>query len=86
MEIGRIAPTLVAVEIDYGNHTPEPGDILPKIAGGGEINAKLDHFRSARPPALRTGIPRWSGPNPGYRRLGPEILSQTPMPAIFGHV
>ena len=44
MEIGRIAPTRVAVEIDYGNHTPEPGDILRKIAGGGDINATLDSF------------------------------------------
>jgi L,D-transpeptidase YcbB len=44
MEIGRIAPTRVAVEIDYGNHTPEPGDILRKIAGGGDVNATLDSF------------------------------------------
>jgi L,D-transpeptidase YcbB len=44
MEIGRIAPTRVAVEIDYGNHTPEPGDILRKISGGGDINATLDSF------------------------------------------
>ncbi len=44
MEIGRIAPTRVAVEIDYGNHTPEPGDVLRKIAGGGDINATLDSF------------------------------------------
>ena len=44
MEIGRIAPTRVAVEIDYGNHTPEPSDILRKISGGGDINATLDSF------------------------------------------
>jgi murein L,D-transpeptidase YcbB/YkuD len=44
MEIGRIAPTRVAVEIDYGNHTPEPGDVLRKISGGGDINATLDSF------------------------------------------
>jgi L,D-transpeptidase YcbB len=44
MEIGRIAPTRVAVEIDYGNHTPEPGDILRKISGGGDINVTLDSF------------------------------------------
>jgi len=44
MEVGRIAPTRVAVEIDYGNHTPEPGDILRKLAGGGDVNATLDSF------------------------------------------
>ncbi len=44
MEVGRIAPARVAAEIDYGNHTPEPGDILRKIAGAGDVNATLDSF------------------------------------------
>jgi len=44
MAIGRIAPTRVAVEIDYGNHTPEPGDILRKIASASDVNATLDSF------------------------------------------
>ena len=47
MEIGRIAPTRVAVEIDYGNHTPEPGDILRKIAGGRRRQCHARQFRSA---------------------------------------
>ena len=28
LAIGRIAPTRVSAEVDYGNHTPEPADIL----------------------------------------------------------
>ena len=44
MEIGRIAPTRVAVEIDYGTQTPEASDILRKIAGASDINATLDSF------------------------------------------
>jgi len=44
MQVGRIAPTRVAVEIDYGTRPPEPADILRKIAGAGDINATLDSF------------------------------------------
>ena len=29
---GRIAPTRVLVEVDYGDHTPAPADILRKLA------------------------------------------------------
>ncbi len=28
LAVGRIAPTRVLAEVDYGNHTPEPADIL----------------------------------------------------------
>ncbi len=44
MESGRIAPTRVAVEIDYGTKPPEPGDMLRKIAASSDINATLDSF------------------------------------------
>ena len=32
LAVGRIAPTRVLTEVDYGDHTPEPADILRKIA------------------------------------------------------
>ncbi|HZL41468.1 MAG TPA: L,D-transpeptidase family protein [Pseudolabrys sp.] len=41
---GRIAPTRVLVEVDYGNHTPEPADILRKVAGGGDAGAALESY------------------------------------------
>ncbi|HZT24229.1 MAG TPA: L,D-transpeptidase family protein [Pseudolabrys sp.] len=44
MQVGRIAPTRVAVEIDYGNHAPEPSDILRKIMGADNVDAALDSF------------------------------------------
>ena len=36
LAVGRIAPTRVLVEVDYGNHTPEPADILKKVADAGD--------------------------------------------------
>jgi len=44
METGRIAPTRVAVEIDYGTKAPDASDILRKIASASDINATLDSF------------------------------------------
>lgn len=41
---GRIAPIRVAAEVDYGNHTPEPADILKKIADARDADAALDSF------------------------------------------
>ncbi len=44
METGRIAPTRVAVEIDYGTKAPDASDILRKIASASDINATLNSF------------------------------------------
>jgi len=44
MEAGRIAPTRVAVEIDYGIKPVDSADILRKIAGASDINSTLDSF------------------------------------------
>ena len=44
MEFGRIAPTRVAVEIDYGKRAPEPAEMLRKIMGAGDVDATLDSF------------------------------------------
>jgi murein L,D-transpeptidase YcbB/YkuD len=41
---GRIAPTRVLVEVDYGSHTPEPADILKTIAEARDADAALDSF------------------------------------------
>jgi L,D-transpeptidase YcbB len=44
LAVGRIAPTRVSAEVDYGNHTPEPADILRKVADARDIDASLDSF------------------------------------------
>jgi len=44
LQTGRIAPTRVSVEVDYGNHTPEPADILKAIANASDVNATLENF------------------------------------------
>ena len=44
LSVGRIAPTRVSVEVEYGNHTPEPSDILKKVADAGNADAALDGF------------------------------------------
>ncbi len=41
---GRIAPRRVFAQVEYGDHTPEPADILKKLAGAGDIGATLDAF------------------------------------------
>jgi murein L,D-transpeptidase YcbB/YkuD len=41
---GRIAPTRVLVEVDYGSHTPEPADILRKVAEGGDAGPALESY------------------------------------------
>ena len=41
---GRIAPTRVSAEVDYGNHVPEPADILKKVADASDVNAALEGF------------------------------------------
>ena len=44
LAVGRIAPTRVSAEVDYGNHTPEPADILKMIADTRDADAALDSF------------------------------------------
>jgi murein L,D-transpeptidase YcbB/YkuD len=44
LQSGRIAPNRVLAEVDYGNHTPEPGDTLKKIADASDENAALESF------------------------------------------
>ena len=44
LTVGRIAPTRVSAEVEYGNHTPEPADVLRKIADARDVDAALDSF------------------------------------------
>jgi murein L,D-transpeptidase YcbB/YkuD len=44
LQVGRIAPTRVTADIDYGNHAPDPDDILKKIADARDENATLESF------------------------------------------
>jgi len=41
---GRIAPSRVLVEVDYGDHTPAPADILKTIAEAADAGAALESF------------------------------------------
>ena len=41
---GRIAPSRVLAEVDYGDHTPAPADILRKIAEAADAGAALESF------------------------------------------
>jgi murein L,D-transpeptidase YcbB/YkuD len=44
LAVGRIAPTRVSAEVDYGNHVPEPADVLRKVADARDVDASLDSF------------------------------------------
>jgi len=44
LAVGRIAPTRVTAEVDYGNHTPDPSEILKKVSDSRDVNATLDSF------------------------------------------
>jgi len=44
LAVGRIAPRRVTAEVDYGNHTPDPADILAKISAANDIDAAFDSY------------------------------------------
>ncbi len=44
LAVGRIAPTRVLVEVDYGNRAPEPAEILKKVADSNNAGAALESF------------------------------------------
>jgi len=44
LAVGRIAPTRVSAEVDYGNHTPDPADVLKKLADARDMNAALESY------------------------------------------
>ena len=45
---GRIAPSRVLTEVDYGDHTPAPADILRKITEAADTGAALESFNPPR--------------------------------------
>ncbi|MBV9558165.1 MAG: L,D-transpeptidase family protein, partial [Pseudolabrys sp.] len=44
MQMGRIAPTRVSAEVDYGTKPPEATDILRKMADASNADAAIDSF------------------------------------------
>ena len=44
LQVGRIAPTRVFVQVDYGDHTPDPAEILKRVANANDVNAAFDSF------------------------------------------
>ena len=76
LAVGRIAPTRVSAEVDYGNHTPEPADILKKIADARDVNAALRQLRSAACTASRRSRP--SSPNCAAARRAPTPTNAFP--------
>src|SRR6185312_9748487 len=44
LETGRIAPTRVSAEVDYGNHTPDPAAILREVTSASDVNATFESF------------------------------------------
>jgi murein L,D-transpeptidase YcbB/YkuD len=72
LAIGRVAPTRVSAEVDYGNHTPEPADILKKLADARDMHMVLDGFNpphdgfkalKAKLAELRSTAPRAEAPD-----------------------
>ena len=44
LAVGRIAPTRVLADVDYGNHAPEPAGILRKVTDGGDAGSALESY------------------------------------------
>jgi murein L,D-transpeptidase YcbB/YkuD len=44
LSVGRIAPTRVSAEVDYGKHTPDPAAILRELASSSDVNATLEGY------------------------------------------
>src|SRR6185312_12025553 len=44
LAVGRIAPTRVSAEVEYGDHTPDPDDVLKKLAGATDMAAAIEGY------------------------------------------
>jgi murein L,D-transpeptidase YcbB/YkuD len=64
LQSGRISPRRVVAEVDYGDHTPEPADILKKVSDSRDINATLESFNP---------------PHDGFRQLKAKLAGLTAM-------
>jgi len=44
LAVGRIAPTRVTAEVEYGEHTPDPDDVLKKVASAADAGAAIESY------------------------------------------
>jgi murein L,D-transpeptidase YcbB/YkuD len=44
LAVGRIAPTRVTAEVEYGDHTPDPDEVLKKLASASDIDAAIESY------------------------------------------
>jgi murein L,D-transpeptidase YcbB/YkuD len=44
LAVGRIAPRRVSAEVEYGNHVPDPADVLKRISTANDIDAAFDSY------------------------------------------
>jgi murein L,D-transpeptidase YcbB/YkuD len=49
LQSGRIAPLRVFAQVDYGDHAPDPADVLKKISAASDVNAAFDSFNPQEP-------------------------------------
>ncbi|MGH6684143.1 MAG: L,D-transpeptidase family protein [Pseudolabrys sp.] len=68
---GRVAPSRVLAEVDYGNHTPEPAEILQKIANSGDAAAALESYNP---------------PHDGFRALKAKLAELRALASETGNV
>ncbi len=64
---GRVAPTRVLAEVDYGSHAPDPAGILRKIAEAGDAGATLESYNP---------------PHEGFRALKAKLAEMKPSQEI----
>jgi murein L,D-transpeptidase YcbB/YkuD len=64
LQTGRISPRRVVAEIDYGDHTPDPADILKKLSDSRDMNATLESFNP---------------PHDGFRQLKAKLAGLSAM-------
>jgi murein L,D-transpeptidase YcbB/YkuD len=60
LSTGRIAPTRVSAEVDYGNHTPDPAAVLREVTSASDVDATFESFNP---------------PNPGFRALKNQLAA-----------
>jgi murein L,D-transpeptidase YcbB/YkuD len=58
LAVGRIAPTRVSAEVEYGDHTPDPDDVLKKLASASDAGAAIESYNP---------------PNQGFRALKAKL-------------
>ena len=44
LAVGRIAPTRVTADVEYGSHTPDPDEVLRKLAAARDMDATIESY------------------------------------------